>query len=250
MLFKWENEKLFLTLAPQMLCLTPTCSCYHSLADVMIHAFAPLYVCRHAIDDYRLYRAVDVAGLEGWLVVVDTVNEADVVLATKTKRTGKVVDLGPVQRAAERGGVPFLNLATVSAERLLEGLGPILGLQLDGLPLLQKASQGKQEARLLPSEETDRDGGDVLLALLWGLDGGGGTEGHNRFWEQRVSFMQEPGIWLAADLWDDDVRDDLLPLNPNQRAGEKVKLVRPLRHGSRIKRRRLQKFLDEQSAPW
>ena len=183
-------------------------------------------------------------------MVVDTVDEADVVLVTKAKRTGKVVDLAPVQRAAEGAGLPFIDLAAVSPERLLEGLGQVLGLQLDELPLLQKHQQGRREARLLRKEEVDKDGGDLLLALLWGLDGGGDSDGHNRLWEQRVSSMQEPGRWVAGDLWDDEARDELLPHNPNQRAGEKVKLIRPLRHGSRVKRRRLQKILAEQDAQW
>lgn len=48
-----------------------------------------LRVFRHAIDDLRLFQALEAAGLAGRVVVADSVQEADVVLATRRKRTGQ-----------------------------------------------------------------------------------------------------------------------------------------------------------------
>jgi hypothetical protein len=46
------------------------------------------------VDDLRLFKALEQAGLAGRVVVVDTVADADAVLAVRTKRTGKQVSGG------------------------------------------------------------------------------------------------------------------------------------------------------------
>jgi len=42
----------------------------------------------------------------------------------------------------------------------------------------------------------------------------------------------------------------MLPANPTARVGERHRLILPIRHGSRLRRRRLRKQQLELSAPW
>lgn len=56
------------------------------------------------------------------MVVVDTAEHADIIIATRIKRTGKQVDLASARRAAEARGVPFVVLQ-VRIETVLLSLG-------------------------------------------------------------------------------------------------------------------------------
>ncbi|KAG1671981.1 hypothetical protein FOA52_013353 [Chlamydomonas sp. UWO 241] len=93
-------------------------------------ASPPLRVFRHALDDLRLFKALEASGLlaSGRVAIADSLSRADVVIATRRKRTGRDVVLGPVEAAARNAGLPYFELPTVSAPRLLEALGPMLGL--------------------------------------------------------------------------------------------------------------------------
>jgi hypothetical protein len=55
-----------------------------------------LRVYRFAVDDLRLFKAIHEAGMLGRIVVVDRISQADVVLATQHRRTGKEASLIPV----------------------------------------------------------------------------------------------------------------------------------------------------------
>jgi hypothetical protein len=72
-----------------------------------------------------------------------------------------------VQAAARNAGLPFLQVPTVSAVRVMEALGPLLGLEVP--EHLRAASQGPP----LPAVTIRADGGDnwELLAQV----GGGGA---------------------------------------------------------------------------
>jgi hypothetical protein len=66
-----------------------------------------LRVYRFAVDDLRLFKAIVEAGMLGRIIVVDRISEADLVLATKHRRTGKEASLTPVgasQKQAEAWG--------------------------------------------------------------------------------------------------------------------------------------------------
>ncbi|WIA09299.1 hypothetical protein OEZ85_008706 [Tetradesmus obliquus] len=269
-----------------------------------------LRVFRYGIDDLRLYKALDVAGLEGRVVVVDTMQFADAVLTSRNKRTGKAVNLAEARRAAQAAGVPLFVLRAVSAQRVLEALGPLLGLQREpqqqfdvagqsvrGAVLQQTGSSSSsshlgKEPRLLRWEEVEGDGSEELLQLLWRPAAADGSS--SRSASRSTAVVVEPSPrWLAwcaaqqqagqggggsspaaadaaaaaaaaagftggaaavlecvrsADV--EDAREALLPANPTQRAGERYKLHKPLRHGSRLRRRRLQRDLRLQQAPW
>jgi hypothetical protein len=265
---------------------------------------------RYGIDDLRLYKALDLAGLEGRVVVVDTMQFADAVLTTRNKRTGKAVNLADARRAAQAAGVPLFVLRAVSAQRVLEALAPLLGFEQDEDELRQQQNQAGQqelgaalqadvssssrlgtEPRLLRWEEVEGDGSEELLQLLWGpaaapcrnnLGASQGTavivEPSPRWlaWcaaqQQRsqcadssssglawtaATAMKQLQAGAAAAVLDcvrssdvEDTREELLPANPTQRAGERYKLQRPVRHGSRLRRRRLQRDLWLQQVPW
>jgi hypothetical protein len=206
--------------------------------------------CRYAIDDLRLLKVLNEAGLEGLVTVVDTVAAADVVLATRSKRTGKVVDLAPVRRAAQAAGLPFVQLRAVSAVRVLEALAPLLGLEQQVADAQEQARGSWRGPKLLRQEEMEGDGSDALLALLWGLGKQSGLQAMEALWEARVAAMPDPHAWLMADLEDTSSRDELLPANPTARAGNKHALVRPIKHGSRQRRQEVQRFREDMEAPW
>jgi hypothetical protein len=252
----------------------------------------PIRLYRYAVDDLRLLKALDEAGLEGRVVVVDTAEEADAVLAARAKRTGKRADLGPARRAAEARGVPFLLLPNVSGRRVADALAPLLGPEAAAaaraaaaaaagpaggwqapLPPRGGGPGGEADApRIITREEAEGDGADTLLQLLWGgppEGGGGGAAAREAAaaaaataaagpdagggWEplaRRAARLPDPWAWLAAQDPEDD-RADALPRNPTARAGARAPpLMRPLRHGSRIQRRKLAKEVEELNAEW
>jgi hypothetical protein len=231
---------------------------------------------------------------------------ADAVLTTRNKRTGKAVNLAEARRAAQAAGVPLFVLRAVSAQRVLEALAPLLGLQQE--PPQQLGVAGQQglgaalqtggssssssslgrEPRLLRWEEVEGDGSEELLQLLWGpAAAGDGSRGRNASRSTAVAVQPSPRwlAWCAAQqqasqLGDssspaaahaaavglagaaaavldcvrnadvEDTREAQVPANPTQRAGERYKLQKPLRHGSRLRRRRLQRDLWLQQVPW
>jgi hypothetical protein len=266
---------------------------------------------RYGIDDLRLYKALDLAGLEGLVVVVDTMQFADAVLTTRSKRTGKGVNLAEARRAALGAGVPLFVLRAVSAQRVLEALAPMLGLEQQAQQQLHAAGRldGQQEGlgaerqgsssnglgrepRLLRWEEVEGDGSDELLQLLWGAAGHGSSSSSNRGGRETAVSVESSPRWLAwhsaqqqqqqqqceagnssssaalkpaagvlagapavvlecvrsADV--EDSREALLPANPTQRAGQRYLLRKPLRHGSRLRHRRLQRELWLKQVPW
>lgn len=253
---------------------------------------------RYGIDDLRLYKALDAAGLEGRVVVVDSVDFADAVVTTIKKRTGKNVNQAIAKRAAAGAGIPCFVLKAVSAERVVEALGPMLGIVKSALPSsLMEGSmqpgqpQGQQSAaderaaqqvaafaaapRQLRADEVGDDSFQQLLQLLWGpsvmstaaateLVTGSGKKGvsscsnwplplsprweawHASQWHSTVQELFE----LVKQIDVEDSRDYMLPANPNARAGERYKLMKPLRHNSRLRKKLLNKDLAAKQAHW
>ena len=60
----------------------------------------PLRVFKHGVDDLRLFKALEQAGMGGRVVVVDSLQGADVVLCTRRKASGKDVDVKRSRSAA------------------------------------------------------------------------------------------------------------------------------------------------------
>jgi hypothetical protein len=120
----------------------------------------PIYIFRYGLDDLRLYNALEAAGLAGIALVADRIEDAQVVLATRRKRTGKDLSLVNIKRAADNSKLPFHELRSISPERIFEVLGPMLGL---GSHLVFK--EGKSQSfQLLPKAE--EDGSQAILDLL------------------------------------------------------------------------------------
>jgi hypothetical protein len=228
---------------------------------------------RYGVDDLRLYKAVDAAGLEGRVVVVDATADADAVLTTLSKRTGKNVNQAAARRAAAGGGLPLLVLRAVSAQRLLEAVGPLLGLQQqDEGPSGDGQEEQGQDAgswcrlgdapRLLRWEEVEGDGSEELLALMWGAGesssssaAGGACAPSPRWraWCAGQAASPALGTALAAEVRGADVedaRDALVPANPSARVGQRHRLMKPLRPYSRQRRRRLRRDLALAQADW
>lgn len=244
------------------------------------------------MDDLGLFKAIDAAGLEGRVVVVDTTEFADAVITTIKKRTGKNVNQAVAKRAAAGAGVPCLVLKAVSAERLLEALGPLLdhtsaaaggaAANKDArwffqLPqAVQSALDTQHELsagpRLLRQDEVDMPGSQELLQLLWG-SAGKQTASHGNVASSSESSSGissvtwfSPGwqAWHARqsaatlkELFDviratdiEDVRGTMVPVNPNARAGERYRLLMPLRHNSKLRKKRLNQQLAERQADW
>ncbi|WIA29377.1 hypothetical protein OEZ86_011881 [Tetradesmus obliquus] len=193
-----------------------------------------LRVFRYGIDDLRLYKALDVAGLEGRVVVVDTMQFADAVLTSRNKRTGKAVNLAEARRAAQAAGVPLFVLRAVSAQRVLEALGPLLELQREPQQQFDVAGQSQQAAQG-GGGSSPAAADAAAAAAVAAADFTGGA----------AAVLE---CVRSADV--EDAREALLPANPTQLAGERYKLHKPLRHGSRLRRRRLQRDLRLQQAPW
>jgi hypothetical protein len=234
---------------------------------------------------------------------------ADAVLTTRSKRTGKGVNLAEARRAAQGAGVPLFVLRAVSAQRVLEALAPMLDVeqqpqqQRDAASVLEgqrealgaerqgSSSSLGREPRLLRWEEMEGDGSDELLQLLWGSAGRGCSSSSIRGGRDTAVSVESSPRWLAwrsaqqqqqlqctpgdsstnavpqyaagvlagapavvvecvrsADV--EDSREALLPANPTQRAGERYLLRKPLRHGSRLRHRRLQRELWLKQVPW
>lgn len=224
------------------------------------------------------------------MVVVDSADDADVIVASRLKRTGKQMDLNPIRRAAAARGVPFVVLPAVSALRVAEALAPLLGEK--GAAALAAARRaggggpGGGAPRVMSRAEVDRGNGDALMRLLWcappaadpqppapadpwrpppgdhsggaaaagpagltpaGARAGAGA-GEPLAW--RAARMPDPWAWLAAGDAEDG-REDALPPNPTERASARYpEPRRPLRHGSRVRRRKLEKHLAELDVDW
>lgn len=241
-----------------------------------LHALEPQCLCchchRYGVDDLRLYQAIDLAGLEGRLVVVDSSSNADAVLTTYSKRTGRNVDLSTAKRAAAGAGVPLLVLPAMSAQRLLEAVGPLLGLPAvdDSVGSAAGASQqqwASQAPRLLRWDELEGDGSEELLQLMWGSGGsasmGPAAEGsiagaccpsprwHAWCAAQAASPNCADALFAAVrDADVEDAREGAVPSNPTARAGERHRLLKPLRPRSRIKRRQLRHDVAMRKVDW
>ncbi|KAF8073055.1 hypothetical protein HT031_000716 [Scenedesmus sp. PABB004] len=233
-----------------------------------------LRVFRVGIDDLRLFKALELAGLEGRVVVVDSAGFSDAVLAARTKRTGAAVDLGAARRAAAAAGVPLVALRAVSPQRLLEGLGPLLGLREPGgtggggepggaaggelAPLVGAARARRAAPRLLRWDEAEGDGSEELLALLYGAPRPGDAPGAGPRWRAWRAAQARGGGWADAALAQvrgadvEDARARLVPANPTARAGARDALPArpPPRRGARVRRRRLRRDLARARAPW
>lgn len=238
---------------------------------------------RYGIDDLRLYQAIDLADLEGVVVVVDSTADAHAVLTTYSKRTRKNVNLATAKRAAAGAGVPLLLLPGMSAQRLVEAVGPLLGLPCcldnDAAGASVQLQQGWQppqqwgasrEPRLLRWDEVEGDGSEELLQLMWGGDAAGvgavdpaaageavagaccpSPRWHAWCAAQKASPGCADALWAAVrDADVEDLRDEAVPSNPTARAGERHRLLKPLRPGSRIKRRRLRRDLAARQVDW
>jgi hypothetical protein len=118
-----------------------------------------LYIYRYGLDDLRLYKALEAAGLAGIVLVTDRIEDANVVLATRRKRTGKDLSLVNAERAARNSRLPFYEVKSISPERVFEIFGPILGL---GERLRRR--KVSQSFTLLPRAE--EDGSQDILDLL------------------------------------------------------------------------------------
>jgi hypothetical protein len=255
------------------------------ILDVLCCPVAP---ARYGIDDLRLYQAIDLADLEGVVVVVDSTADADVVLTTHSKRTRKNVNLATARRAAAGAGVPLLVLPAMSAQRLVEAVGPLLGLPIvkerpeagasSQQQVLQRQHQQQwgpsQQPRLLRWDEVEGDGSEELLQLMWGGDAtsssrdvgaldpaaageavAGACCPSPRWLAWCAAQEASPGcvnaLWAAVrDADVEDPRDEAVPANPTARAGERHRLLKPLRPGSRIKRRKLRRDLALRQVDW
>lgn len=173
-----------------------------------------------------------------------------------------------------------IALQALSAKRIVEALAPLLspadaaaaaaavGLftPVQGVPgggaVGGRRAGGGEEPRLIRGEELQGGGGDQLMQLLWGggagdreamgqglggqLAGGAGAAA-GAGWEPlsvRAARMGDPWEWLAAVDAEDD-RLEELPANPAERAASRHPAPwRPLRHGSKIRRRKLEKEIS------
>ena len=238
---------------------------------------------RYAVDDFRLLKALDQARLEGRVIVVNGVEDADIVVAVRAKRTGKQVDVGPARRAAAARGVPFVELPALTARRLVDALAPLLGegaaaaamaAALAAAPprgVFARAAGGVGDddaPRVITAAEAAADGGDALMQLLYagagqegeeelaaagaaaaaaaGMANGGSSGGvGDRAITRRAARLADPWAFLAeADAEDD--RADVPPRNPTARAAARYPApARPIRHGERVRRRKLERLLQD-----
>lgn len=258
---------------------------YTSVLNVLLCPSTP---ARYGIDDLRLYQAIDLADLEGVVVVVDSTADADVVLTTYSKRTRKNVNLATARRAAAGAGVPLLVLPAMSAQRLVEAVGPLLGLPTvqdspeTGANVRQQQEQRQpqqqwgpnQQPRLLRWDEIEGDGSEELLQLMWGGDAASSSRDVGaldpaatgeavagaccpspRWLAWCAAQEASPGcadaLWAAVrDADVEEPRGEAVPANPTARAGERHRLLKPLRPGSRIKRRKLRRDLALRQVDW
>lgn len=255
-------------------CFSNHCAC---------HCFVPMCLhFRYGIDDLRLYQAIDLADLEGRVVVVDSTAYADVVLTTYSKRTRKGVNLATAKRAAAGASIPLLILPAMSAHKLVQAVGPLLGLPTVEGSAGSAADASQQQCvsqgpRLLRWDELEGDGSDELLQLMWGSEAGRSSS------DRGVYAPAGPGravgsvagaccptprwcAWCAAqaaspstadalfaavrDANVEDAREGAVPSNPLARAGERHRLLKPLRPYSRIKRRQLRHDLSTRQVDW
>jgi len=293
--------------------------------------------CRHGIDDLRLFKALEQAGLEGRVVVTDTLARADIVFTVRAKRLGPAVDLAVVRQAAGNAGVPLVVLSAVSALRVAEALEPLLGIP----PPTHLQERQNNTGRELRVADLEADGGDELLRLLWDLDSSVGRAGPGRVgpseqasptWAARSGFgvgalapqtgvrgrqglddveggygsdllamlaadsadirfgmdsaargsesvpspaiaggsarksreaaaagqlaaraalLDDPFEWLApVNVDPEDDRAAQVPRNPSARVGDQHVLLKPMRHGSKLRRRRTKRELADLEADW
>lgn len=203
------------------------------------------------------------------MVVVDSTADADAVLTTYSKRTRKNVNLATARRAAAGARVPLLVLPAMSAQRLLEAVGPLMGL-----PTADAGDDdaGQQQGpRFLRWDELEGDGSEELLQLMWGGGPTGSSSGDGptgaaaaagagcpsprwRAWCEAQAASPACAQELFAAVRDADVedaREGAVPANPTARAGERHLLPsKPLRPRSRIKRRQLRHDLAMQRVDW
>lgn len=102
---------------------------------------------------------------------------------------------------------------------------------------------------LLASLAAASAGVDVA-ATASGSSSGAGFKG--ALLEQQAARMIDPFDWMSPAYLDvEDDRQRLLPRNPTARLGERYPLIRPIKHGAQLRRKRLRKVLWEQErAPW
>ncbi|EFJ52103.1 hypothetical protein VOLCADRAFT_103113 [Volvox carteri f. nagariensis] len=223
----------------------------------------PLRVFCYGIDDVRLYRALEEADALGLVVVVSQVAAADAVFATRVKRTGKALTLdevGPgrhrespvvstdavlafrrprtescsgISNAARNANKPFVELSAVSAMRVMEAVEELTGWLVP--EHLRRRTPPPPLALLPPLDAADSTGSAEALGLLTG----GLTLSEyilaRAGQDLPVSLIRELD---RTDLYDS--RDELLPVNPQEREAARQRPVfRPYMHGSRMARQRL-----------
>lgn len=216
---------------------------------------------RYALDDLRLFKALDEAGMEGRVTVTDRIQDADAVIATAVKRTGKTVSLKDAKSAAVNAGIPFLQLRTISAVRVMEALSPLMGIpipqHLAGVNLKTSAPE------LISAKEVGSDGGEQLLAMIVRLESrkvSNGSQASNPFTADAFDPAAEIAAW-RSNMMDDpciddiDVNEDRLHIVPRSKfdqQGIKYRLLRPQRPGSKKRRQRLRRKIAElpENAPW
>lgn len=207
------------------------------------------------------------------MVVADSTADADAVLTTYNKRTHRGINLATAKRQAAGAGVPLLVLPAVSAQRLVEAVGPLLGLPTVDSSYRQQQGPSR-EPRLLRWDELEGDGSEELMQLMWGdTDSSSGTTGAHagaagldgglagaccptprwRAWCAAQAGSPGCADALFAAVRDSDVEDHreaAVPSNPTARAGERHRLLKPLRPFSRIRRRKLRRDLALKNVDW
>lgn len=241
----------------------------------------PLAVFRHAIDDLRLFRALEAAGLLGRVVVADRLEDAAVVLASRRKRTGKDVSLVEVRRAADNTGLPYFELAAVSPLKVAQALAPLLGMQVpQHLLQQQQAAVARHLPHLLSRQALHLDaetgtqrmgsGGDVPSSAS-----SSSSPSSQHLTAQGIRQTQAPAsstsgalaarsapiapaayrnVVAPADLLDGidalEDRQALLPHNPCDRLGTRHVLRRQGTPNSNPRRRKLLQQLEQERASW
>ncbi|GIL43471.1 hypothetical protein Vafri_939 [Volvox africanus] len=193
----------------------------------------PLRVFCYGIDDVRLYRALEPADALGLVVVVPDVESADTVWATQIKRTGKALSLKEISNAARNANKPFVELSAVSAVRVMEAVEALTGWPVPE-HLLHRTPP---PLVFLPPLDEDPTGSAEALNLLTG-----GRSLPEYILCQSGSGLPAPLLRELdrTDLYDS--RDELLPVNPQEREAARQRPVsRPYMERSRQARQQLLK---------
>ncbi|KXZ56837.1 hypothetical protein GPECTOR_1g755 [Gonium pectorale] len=189
-----------------------------------------LRVFVYGIDDVRLYKALEGAGLLGRVVLVGSVAAGDAVLASRTKRTGKAVELKEVSNAARNAGKPFIELPALSPVRVAEAVEQLTGW----LVPQHLRARPTPPVSFLPPLEQDGASQEALATLTGGLP-------LHAYIAARAAYHPPEEVLREMDRTDMyDNRERLLSRNPQEREARRAQpLVRPYMERSRITRQRM-----------